>query len=179
MASRKEIPIALWRRIEPLISPVKRSPKGGRPRIRDQHVHNGIIYVRRPGIPREELLLALGDGSGMTFWRRLRDWQAIGVWQRPHQVLLAELGRAEKLDLSRASKAYDNARCRDRLRQRSSTARIPRKRIERNDRLGRHRWVVERTLAWFAGVHKRRIRFERRIDLHLGLLSLACSTAAS
>ncbi|WP_159088661.1 transposase, partial [Xanthomonas fragariae] len=93
MASRKEIPIALWRRIEPLISPVKRSPKGGRPRIRDQQALNGVIYVRRTGIPREELPLALGDGSGMTCWRRLRDWQASGVWHRPHQVLLAELGR--------------------------------------------------------------------------------------
>ncbi len=39
----------------------------------------------------------------MTCWRRLRDWQASGVWHRLHQVLLAELGRAEKLDLSRAS----------------------------------------------------------------------------
>ncbi len=179
MASRKEIPIALWKRIEPLIPQVKRSPKGGRPRISDQQALNGIVYVLRTGVPWEDLPMELGYGSGMTCWRRLRDWQAAGVWHRLHQVLLAELGRAEKLDLSRASKAYDNARCRDRLRQRSSTARIPRKRIERNDRLGRHRWVVERTLAWFAGVHKRRIRFERRIDLHLGLLSLACSTAAS
>ncbi|MEA5175781.1 IS5/IS1182 family transposase, partial [Xanthomonas fragariae] len=37
------------------------------------------------------------------------------------------------------------------------------------------RWVVERTHAWFAGMGKLRIRFERRIDLHLALLSLACS----
>ncbi len=103
MASRKEIPIALWRRIEPLIPQVKRSPKGGRPRISDQQALNGVIYVRRTGMPREELPLALGDGSGMTCWRRLRDWQASGVWHRLHQVLLAELGRAEKLDLSRAS----------------------------------------------------------------------------
>ncbi len=103
MASRKEIPIALWRRIELLIPQVKRSPKGGRPRISDQQALNGVIYVRRTGMPWEELLLALGDGSGMTCWRRLRDWQASGVWHRLHQVLLAELGRAEKLDLSRAS----------------------------------------------------------------------------
>ncbi len=103
MASRKEIPIALWRRIEPLIPQVKRSPKGGRPRISDQQALNGVIYVRRTGMPWEELLLALGDGSGMTCWRRLRDWQASGVWHRLHQALLAELRRAEKLDLSRAS----------------------------------------------------------------------------
>ncbi len=51
MASRKEIPIALWRRIELLIPQVKRSPKGGRPRISDQQALNGVIYVRRTGMP--------------------------------------------------------------------------------------------------------------------------------
>ncbi len=79
--------------------------------------------------------------------------------------------------LARQTKAYDIARCRDHLRQRGSIARIPRKRIERNDRLGRNRWVVERTHAWFARVHKLRIGFERRIDLHLALLLLAPSSA--
>ncbi|KLD78610.1 transposase, partial [Xanthomonas hyacinthi DSM 19077] len=45
----------------------------------------------------------LGYGSGMTCWRRLRDWQAAGVWHRLHHALLAELRRADMLDLSRAS----------------------------------------------------------------------------
>ncbi|CEE80781.1 conserved hypothetical protein [Xanthomonas citri pv. citri] len=56
----------------------------------------------RTGIPWEELPGELGYGSGMTCWRRLRDWQASGVWHRLHQVLLAELRRADKLDMSRA-----------------------------------------------------------------------------
>ncbi|MCT8276527.1 transposase, partial [Xanthomonas translucens] len=43
-----------------------------------------------------------------------------------------------------------------------------------NDRLGRYRWVVECTHAWFAGMGKLRTRFERRIDIHLALLSMAC-----
>jgi transposase len=103
MTRRKEIPIALWKRIEPLIPHVKRSPKGGRPRISDQQALNGIIYVLRTGIPWEDLPIELGYGSGMTCWRRLRDWQAAGVWHRLHQVLLAERRRAERLDLSRAS----------------------------------------------------------------------------
>ncbi len=46
--------------------------------------------------------MELGYGSGMTCWRRLRDWQAAGVWHRLHQVLLAERRRAQTLDLSRA-----------------------------------------------------------------------------
>ncbi|AOD15232.1 tis1421-transposase b [Xanthomonas fragariae] len=74
-----------------------------------------------------------------------------------------------------ADKAYDIQRCRDFLKQRGIIARIARKGIERNDRLGRHRWVVERTHAWFASMGKLRIRFERRIDIHLALLSLASS----
>jgi len=41
------------------------------------------------------------------------------------------------------------------------TARIARKGIESRDRLGRHRWAVERTHAWFASFGKLRIRFER------------------
>ncbi|KPL50070.1 transposase, partial [Xanthomonas axonopodis] len=74
-----------------------------------------------------------------------------------------------------ADKADDIDRCRNALKQRGIIARIARKGIERNDRLGQHRWVVERTHAWFAGMGKLRIRFERRIDIHLALLSLACS----
>jgi len=53
--------------------------------------------------------------------------------------------------------------------------RIACKGIEHKDRLGRHRWVVERPHAWFAGMGKLRIRFERRINIHLAWLSLACS----
>ncbi|APP79817.1 transposase [Xanthomonas hortorum pv. gardneri] len=74
-----------------------------------------------------------------------------------------------------ADKAYDIARCRTFLKQRGIIARIARRGIERNHRLGRHRWVVKRTHAWFAGMGKLRIRFERCIDLHLTLLLLACS----
>ncbi len=47
-----------------------------------------------------------------------------------------------------ADKAYDIERCRNFLKQRGIIAPIARKSIERNDRLGRHRWVVERTQAW-------------------------------
>jgi transposase len=39
----------------------------------------------------------------VTCWRRLRDWQRAGVWQRLHQVLLDQLGRDGQLDWSRAS----------------------------------------------------------------------------
>lgn len=69
-----------------------------------------------------------------------------------------------------ADKAYDCRRCRAHLRQRGITARIARKGIESKERLGRHRWVVERTHAWLAAMGKLRTRFERRLDIHLALL---------
>jgi len=78
-------------------------------------------------------------------------------------------------DKLHADKGYDFSRCRQHLRQRGIQSRIARRGIERNDRLGRHRWVVERTHAWLAAFGKLRVRFERSIHTHVALLSLACS----
>jgi transposase len=99
----KEVSAALWKKLKPLLPVVQRSPKGGRPRLDDELALNGILFVLRTGIPWEELPQELGFGSGMTCWRRLRDWQAAGVWHRLHRVLLAELRGADQLDLSRVS----------------------------------------------------------------------------
>jgi transposase len=44
----------------------------------------------------------LGRGSGMTCWRRLRDWQQAGIWQLIHFVLLDWLARCGQIDWSRA-----------------------------------------------------------------------------
>jgi IS5 family transposase len=78
-----------------------------------------------------------------------------------------------------ADKGYDYARCRRYLRKRGITGRIARKGIESSERVGRHRWVVERTHAWFAGFGKLRIRFERSLDTHAALLSLAAAIMCS
>ena len=99
----KEISTALYKRLEPLRPAAKPSPKGGRPRLSDELALNGILFVLRTGTPWEHLPQELGFGSGMTCWRRLRDWQAAGVWHRLHLALLAELRSADKLDFSRAS----------------------------------------------------------------------------
>ena len=74
-----------------------------------------------------------------------------------------------------ADKAYDIPRCRRYLRRRGIAARIARKGIESSERLGRYRWVVERTLAWFARYRRLTIRYERRADVHEALLHLAAS----
>jgi transposase len=74
-----------------------------------------------------------------------------------------------------ADKGYDYKRCRAHLRQRGIASRIARRGVESSERLGKHRWVVERTHGWFAGFGKLRIRFERRLDIHEALRKLAAA----
>lgn len=88
--SKLLVPDDLWHRIEPLLPEEPPKPKGGRPRIPDRACLTGIIFVLRSGIPWEMLPAEMGCGSGMTCWRRLRDWQEIGVWDRLHRTLLDE-----------------------------------------------------------------------------------------
>ena len=73
-----------------------------------------------------------------------------------------------------ADKGYDYARCRAACRRRHVKSRIARKGVERSDRLGRHRWVVERTLAWLKRYRRLAVRYERREDIHQAFLTLAC-----
>lgn len=93
----------LWAVIQPLLPPAPPHPRGGRPRIPDRDALTGIIFVLRTGIPWEWLPQEMHCGSGMTCWRRLRDWHAAGVWRRLHQLLLDRLGEAQRLDWSRAA----------------------------------------------------------------------------
>jgi transposase len=74
-----------------------------------------------------------------------------------------------------ADKGYDYPFCRALLRTRHITPRIARKGIERSDRLGRHRWVVERTLAWRNRYRRLTVRYERRADIHQAFLLLGCA----
>jgi len=92
----------LWALVEPLLPPEPPKPKGGRPRINNRAVLTGILFVLRSGIPWEMLPGEMGCGSGMTCWRRLRDWQQAGVWQQLHHLLLERLHAAGEIDWSRA-----------------------------------------------------------------------------
>jgi len=93
----------LWSRITPLIPPEPLKPKGGRPRVDNRAALNGILYVLRTGIQWKHLPGALGFGSGVTCWRRVRDWQQAGVFARLHQGLLEELGARGQVDWSRVA----------------------------------------------------------------------------
>lgn len=89
--------------IAPLLPPGRPRPKGGRPPVPARAVLTGILFVLRTGIPWELLPQEMGCGSGMTCWRRLRDWQEAGIWRKIHQMLLDRLGEADQIDWSRAS----------------------------------------------------------------------------
>lgn len=92
----------LWNVIAPLLPPARSKPKGGRPRIPDRACLRGVVFVLRTGIPWEMLPKELGCGSGMTCWRRLRDWQMAGIWDLIHFALLDWLSRYSRIDWSRA-----------------------------------------------------------------------------
>ncbi|HKG28875.1 MAG TPA: IS5 family transposase [Thermomicrobiales bacterium] len=250
----------LWEAIAPLLPKEPPKPKGGRPRVPDWAALGGIVFVLRTGCPWRLLPKELGCGSGSTCWRRLRDWQAAGVWEKLHARLLDWLGDEAAIDWSRASvdslsgpgqkggeatgpnptdrgkpgskyhlvvekrgmplavrlsaanahdatqllplvdqiprimgprgrpgrprkrpaklhadKASDASILRRALRARGIALRIARRGIDSSERLGRHRWVVERTLAWLLGCRRLGVRYERRADLLQSLLHLACA----
>jgi transposase len=247
----------LWAVVAPLLPPEPPEPKGGRPRVPDRACLTGIVFVLKSGIPWELLPREMGRGSGMTCWRRLRDRNERGVWDRLHRVLLDRLGEAGQIDRSRAcpgsasipakrgaissaptpptaanrarsgtcsptaaasrsargwpgptattapssrrgstrsppssnppgrrrkrpgkphaDKAYDIPRCRRALTARRIRIRIARKGIDSSKRLGRHRWVVERTLAWLNRYRRLTTGYERRADIHDGFLTLGCA----
>jgi transposase len=101
--SKPLLPDELWAVIEPLLPAEAPKPKGGRPRVPTRAALTGILFVLRSGIPWEMLPPEMGCGSGVTCWRRLRDWQAAGVWERLHHTLLDRLGPGDTIDWSRAS----------------------------------------------------------------------------
>jgi IS5 family transposase len=76
---------------------------------------------------------------------------------------------------SRIAAGYDYPRCRRVLRRRGITPRIARRGVESSQRLGRHRYVVERSLAWLVGSRRLQVRYERRADILLGFVQLACA----
>jgi transposase len=94
------LPDALWEQVQPLLPAEPPKPKGGRPRVPDRACLTGILFVLKSGCPWEYLPQEMGCGSGMTCWRRLRDWQALDIWQKIWTLLLDALGKADAIDWS-------------------------------------------------------------------------------
>ncbi len=74
-----------------------------------------------------------------------------------------------------ADKGYDYPHLRAWLRRRRITPRIARRGVENSTRLGRHRWVVERSFAWLTGYRRLTLRYERCARLFTAFLTLAAA----
>ena len=93
----------LWVVVEPLLPKRRLHRKGGRPWVDDRAVLTGILFVLHSGIPWRMLPPEMACGSGVTCWRRLREWQRRGVWKKLHRVMLERLASADRIDWSRAA----------------------------------------------------------------------------
>jgi transposase len=96
------VPDKLWTQVEPLLPKRAVSPQGGRPQVSDRACLTGIIFVLKSGVTWNMLPLEMGCGSGVTCWRRLRDWTRASVWPQVHRRLLRCLGKRGAIRLTRA-----------------------------------------------------------------------------
>src|SRR5438067_1302455 len=96
--TERELMDRLWDRVRPLLPPPASHPRGGRPFADDRACFEGVVFVLRNGIRWRDLPPAFP--SGVTCWRRHRDWTAAGVWHRVWKRVLAELDAAGELDTS-------------------------------------------------------------------------------
>ncbi len=124
------------------------------------------LLTDRTGIPLAALLTPANRHDAVVFEDLL---DAVPPIKRPSGR------RRRRPDKLHADKAYDSTRCRRALSRRRIRVRIARKGMEPKDHLGRHRWVVERTLAWLGRYRRLTVRYERREDIHRAFLSLGCT----
>ena len=101
MASVFEVRDEVWEAVEPLLPEVPEQTGPGRRRVPDRTAFNTIVFVLVTGIAWRHVPRELGC-SGVTAWRRLRDWQQAGVWEGLHRALLERLNTAGAIDWSAA-----------------------------------------------------------------------------
>ena len=124
------------------------------------------LITDRRGIPLALLLTGANTHDSVPFEDLLDAVPPVaGKRGRPRR-------RPDKLH---ADKAYDHRRCRQACRRRAIKPRIARRGVEGSHRLGRHRWVIERTFAWLNRLRRLAMRYERRADIHHAFAVLGCS----
>jgi transposase len=80
-----------------------------------------------------------------------------------------------KPDRVQGDRAYDSEPHRRRLRERRIEPVLAKRNTAHGSGLGKHRWVVERTISWLHQFRRLRIRYERRDDIHKAFLHLGCA----
>nr|WP_285509406.1 IS5 family transposase [Streptomyces sp. NBRC 13847] len=137
-------------------NPVDRGKKGSK-------IH---LVTERSGLP-----LSIGISGA-----NLHDSQAMEPLVRGIPPIRSHRGpRRRRPAKLHADKGYDYDHLRRWLRSWGITHRIARKGIETSQRLGRHRWTIERTMAWLAGCRRLHRRYERKAEHFLAFTSIACT----
>src|SRR5947209_13303603 len=100
--ARPLLPDALWERVAPLLPPPKprRADHPGRKPLTNRQALTGILFVLKTGLRWNDLPAEMGCGSGSRCRRYLVAWHRAGVWRRLHELLLAELNGADRIDWS-------------------------------------------------------------------------------
>nr|WP_217808813.1 IS5 family transposase [Nocardia donostiensis] len=137
-------------------SPVDRGKSGSK-------IH---VLSDRAGIPLSVGISAADTNDGQALRPLVKAIPAIRSRRGPRRRKPAKL---------HADKAYDSAELREWVRERGIAVRIARKGIESSDRLGCHRWVIERTISWMTGYHRLNIRYDRKASHFLAFLTLGAA----
>jgi transposase len=149
-------------------------PRGGaetgpNPTDRGKSGAHHHLVTERGGAPLAVLSTAANVNEG-TLLARLID--AIPPLRQPPGRPGRPRKRPAKLH---ADKGYASRENRARLRRRGIAPRIARPGIESSARLGRHRWVAERSFAWLHRNRRLLVRYERDDTLHDAFLHLGCA----
>ncbi|MBA9003207.1 transposase [Actinomadura cellulosilytica] len=123
------------------------------------------VLSDRRGLP---LMVGLSAGD-------VHDGHGLRPMVAGHMRQASEKGPSRRIGKLHADKAYDQTDLRRWLARQRIKPRIARKGIEPDDRLGRHRWVVERTIAWLLGYRRLTLRYERHPRNYLAFLGLAAA----
>ncbi|WP_333747580.1 IS5 family transposase [Streptomyces sp. IBSBF 2394] len=135
-------------------------------RLRMGRTPTFLLITERTGLP-----LSVGISGA-----NLHDSQALEPLVRGiPQIRFRRGPRRRKPAKLQGDKGYDYAHLRKWLHERGIRHRIARKGIESSNRLGRHRWVIERTMAWLAGCRRLHRRYERKAEHFLAFTSIACT----
>ena len=92
------LPEALWMKVRPLLPLHRSHPHGGNKFSDDRLCLRGIIFVLRAGLAWSMLPTEAFGVSGVTCWRRLRDWTKAGVWPALHRLLVTRLEDIAAID---------------------------------------------------------------------------------